>query len=250
MPNSLSTTTQDTFDSVDVLLNIRLTNVAEIKVIQETISFIDAKHLAEKDKISPAVVAASILNSSDIPSLYATSSRGYNNQRIKFQDRYGIKVREELLPEAIARNLQAESASSLLQPPANDSQANKPQMYDIFEVIANINLANVTEFQVIEEAFNHIKTNYAQAVGRINLSDVCALALNHQDIPSLYATSADEYARLKQTYKSEYEASINSIIHQVVAKVYAEGSEHSVSQDSLISVNYQRRNRLTKSWNS
>lgn len=250
MYNSLSKTTQDTFDSVDVLLNIRLTNVTEIKVIQEVISYIDNKHLTEKAKIAPALVAALILNSPDIPSLYATSSRGYHNQRLKFQDRYGIKVREELIPWAIARVLQTESASTSLQQLANDSDSNESQMYDIFEVLVNIDLANVTEFQVIEEAFNHVKTDYAQAVGRINLSDVCALTLNHQDVLSLYATSANEYAQLKQAYKLKFQASVSSIIHKVVAKVHAEGSEHSVSQDSLIAVNYQRRNRLTKSWNS
>ena len=247
MHDSLSKTTQNTINVFDVLLNIRLTNITEIKVIQEVISFIDSKYAADKDKISPAVVAASILNSQDLPSLYATSSRGYNNQRIKFQDQYGVKVREELLPRAM--ELLKLEPSSVSFPQIDRSNQNPTKKSDIFEVLANINLANVTELQVIEEAFNYIKNNYEQAVGGINLSDVCALTLNDRNVPSFYATSAIEYERLKQKYKSEFQSQISSVLHSVVAKVYAEGSENSFSQDSLISLNYQRRNRLTKSWN-
>ena len=249
MHNSLSETTQNVLKPVDVLLNIRLTNVTEIKVIQEVISFIDTKCSLHKDKIYPASVAALILNSENLPSLYATSSRGYNNQRLKFQDQYGVKVREELLPWAIDRVLKIESASLSLSETTINLTQNASKKFDIFEVLANIDLANVTEFQVIEEAFNHIRNNYPKAVGIINLSDVCALTLNHQDVPSFYATSASAYDRLKQTYKSQFQPQVSSIIQRVVAKVHAEGSEHSISQDSLISVNYQRRNRLTKSWN-
>ena len=242
-------------DLMDVLVNLRLTNITEIKIIQEVVSFIDAKYPQHKTKIQPATVAALILNRQDIPNLYATSSRGYHNQRLKFQNQYGVKVREELLPWAINEIFREELPQNLHQDLAmamnNIPETQMPSKNtDIFEVIANINLANVTEFQVIEETFNYIYTNYPEAAGQIDLSDVCALILNHKAVSSLYATSAEEYNQLKQTYLSQYQPQVNKIIHQMVAKVHSEGSENSISQDSLIAVNLQRRKKLTKSWNT
>lgn len=254
MRDSIEEIQSSKIDLIDVLVDIRLTNVTEIKVIQEVVSFIDAKYQEHKTNIQPATVAALILNRQNIANLYATSYRGYNNQRLKFQNQYGVQVREELLPwaineisrEGLPQNLHQDLKMAINTP---TSQAQSDDL-DIFMILANINLANVTEFQVIEGAFNYIHTNYPEAAGRINLSDVCALILNHEAVSSLYATSAEEYNQLKQTYLSQHQPQVSKIIQQMVEKVYSEGSEHSISQDSLISVNHQRRKKLTKSWNT
>ena len=242
------------FDLLDILIDIRLTNITEIKIVQEVVSSINAKYQEHQKDLQPATLAALILNRQEIPNLYATSSRGYNKQRLKFQNQYSVLVREKLLPWAIDKVLMEKLPQSLHQDltmainsPKSQDQSDET---DIFEILANINLANVTEFQVIEEAFTYIYTNYPGATGRINLSDVCALILNHKSVSSLYATSAEEYNQHKQTYISQYQPQVKQIIHQMVAKVHAEGSEHSLSQDSLISVNHQRRKKLTKSWNT
>ena len=254
MRNSMEEIQSGKIDLLDILVDIRLTNITEIKIVQEVLSSINAKYQKHHKVLQPATVAALILNRQEIPNLYATSSRGYNKQRLKFQNQYSVLVREELLPwaidkilmEKLPQNLQ-QDLSMAINSPKSQEQLDET---DIFEVLANINLANVTEFQVIEEAFNYIYINYPGATGRINLSDVCALILNHKSVASLYATSAEEYEQLKQTYISQYQPQVKQIIHQMVAKVHAEGSEHSLSQDSLISVNHQRRKKLTKSWNT
>lgn len=243
MHNSVEKIPSGKINLVDVLVDIQLTNVTEIKIIQEVVSFIDVHYANDKANIRSEKVAALILNRDDLPALYATSSRGYNNQVLKFQNQYGIKVREELIPWAMGQVFQQNL------PPNHQPTVETPST-DIFEVLGNINLANVTEFQVIEETFNYIHSQYAEAAGRINLSDVCALILNHNDVSSLYATSAEEYQQVKQIYFSGHQPRISKIIQITVAKVSAEGSENSISQDSLISVNYQRRKKLTKAWNT
>ena len=254
MRNSMEEIQSGKIELLDILVDIRLTNVTEIKIVQEVVSFINAKYQEYKTILKPATVAALILNRQEIPNLYATSSRGYNKQRLKFQNQYSALVREELLPWAVDKILMEKLPQNLHQDltMAINSSTSPEQSdgVDIFEILANINLANVTEFQVIEEAFNYIYINYPGATGRINLSDVCALILNHKSVSSLYATSAEEYKQLKQTYVSKYQPEVKQIIHQMVAKVHSEGSEHSLSQDSLISVNHQRRKKLTKSWNT
>lgn len=254
MRDSIEEIQSDRVDLLDILVDIRLTNVTEIKIVQEVLSSLNAKYQKHHKVLKPATVAALILNRQEIPNLYATSSRGYNKQRLKFQNQYSVSVREELLPWAIDKILMEKLPQNFPQDstlatnsPQNQGQSNET---DIFEILANIELANVTEFQVIEEAFNYIYINYPGATGRINLSDVCALILNHKSVSSLYATSAEEYGQLKQIYISRYQPQVKQIIHQMVAKVHAEGSEHSLSQDSLISVNHQRRKKLTKSWNT
>jgi hypothetical protein len=118
----------------------------------------------------------------------------------------------------------------------------------MLEILANLNLINVTEFQVVKATVNYIHLNYPQAIGRINLSDIFALILNHETVSSLYATSPEEYNLLTQTYLSQHQSEVNQIVEQMVAKVYAEGLEQPLNLNSLITANHQRRKKLTKSW--
>ncbi len=241
----------------DILVDIRLTNVAEIKIIQEIVNYLNTQYQEHKTLINLATVAALILNRPDIPSLYATSSRGYNNQMLRFQNQfgiYGVKVREKLIPWAIEQILRQGLLQNLNQ---NSTLATKitqsqipSQDKDILEILTQIDLINVTELQVIKATVNHIHLHYPEAVGRINLSDVCALILNHEALASAYATSFEEYNLLTQTqtYLSQHQPQVSKIVEQIVAKIHAEGLEPSLNLDSLLTANHQRRKKLTKSW--
>ncbi|HEY9767916.1 MAG TPA: hypothetical protein V6C71_05315 [Coleofasciculaceae cyanobacterium] len=57
---------------------------------------------------------------------------------------------------------------------------------DIFDLLANLSLTNLIEGEVIADAYSHIKTDYVLVSDRLNLSDVCALVLNHESVPALY----------------------------------------------------------------
>ncbi|MCC0177681.1 hypothetical protein I4641_11895 [Waterburya agarophytonicola K14] len=243
-------------DLIDVLADIRLINVTEIKIIQEVVSFIDTHYQEHKSMISPAKVAALILNRDDIPNLYATSFRGHNNQVLEFQNKFGIngfKIREKLVPWALDKIIRSGLPQSLTQDLAmaiNTSRSASPlDDENLLEILATINLANVAEFQVIKDAVKCVNSKYPNAVRRINLSDVCALVLNHDVVTSLYATSEEEYNQLKTTYINEYQTQIDEVIVQIVDKIHKEGSEYSFSHDSLVAVNFQRRKKLTKFWN-
>jgi hypothetical protein len=256
MHDSLGEVQASQLDLIDVLADIRLINVTEIKIIQEVVSFIDAHYQEHKAMIPVAKVAALILNRDDIPHLYATSFRGHNNQVLEFQNQFGIngfKIREKLVPWALDQVIRAGLPQNLSQDliMAIDTSRSPTPLDDqnLLEVLASINLANVAEFQVIKEAVQCVAINYPEAAKRINLSDVCALVLNHDVVTSLYATSAKEYEQLKTTYIDNYQSKIKQVIRQMVDKIYAEGSEYSFSHDSLISVNFQRRKKLTKFWN-
>jgi hypothetical protein len=181
---------------------------------------------------------------------------------LRFQNQfgiYGVTVREELIPWAIEevlrkklpQNLHPDIANGFATPSAiaiDSSHQVLSQNEDILEILANLSLINVTEFQVIKATVNYIHLNYPQAVGRINLSDVCALILNHETVSSLYATSPEEYNLLTQTYLSQHQSQVNQIVEQMVAKVYSEGLEQPLNLNSLITANHQRRKKLTKSW--
>ena len=247
---------RDRIDLIDVLADIRLINVAEIKIIQEVVGFINANYQEHKSIISPAKVAALILNREDVPNLYATSFRGHNNQVLEFQNQFGIggfKIKEKLVPWALDKVIRSGLPQSLHQDltmAIDTSRSSTPlDDNDLLEVFATINLANVAEFQIIKEAVRCIKKHYPEAARQINLSDVCALVLNHDAVTSVYATSAEEYEELKETYVSKYQPQVNPIIRQIVEKIHTEGSEYSFSHDSLVAVNFQRRRRLTKLWN-
>ena len=101
----------------------------------------------------------------------------------------------------------------------------------------------------MQDASNYIYQTYPESAAKINLSDVCALILNHRSVCSLYATSAKEYEDLRQVYLSEHQFQVNEVIYEVVEKIHGEHSKVAVSHDSLISVNFQRRKKLAKTWN-
>lgn len=243
-------------DLMSIIVDIRLTNITEIKILQEVISFIDTHYPEHKAQIKPANIAALILNRQDIPNLYATSSRGYNNQVLEFQNQFGIsgfKVKQKLIPWAIDKTLRAGLPKDLYQDlqRAKDISINTIEVDDqsFLENLASIDLANVTELEVMKEVSNFIRAKYPESVGRINLSDVCALVLNHRTVSSLYATSIKEYEELKQIYLSDYQFQVNEVIVQMVEKVHGEKTKPAINHDSLISVNFQRRKKITTSWN-
>ena len=243
-------------DLIDVLADIRLINVAEIKIVQEVVGFIEANYQEHKSAISSAKVAALILNRDDVPNLYATSFRGHNNQVLEFQNQFGLggfKIREQLVPWALEQVIRSGLPKSLHQDLAMaiDTSRSPTPLDDqnLLEVLATIDLANVVEFLVIKEAMRCVQEKYPQAARRVNLSDVCALVLNHKDVVSVYATSKEEYEQLKADYLEKHQSQLNQIIAQIVDKIYQEGSEYSFSHDSLVAVNFQRRKKLTKFWN-
>ena len=245
----------DRVDLIDVLSDIRLINVTEIKIIQEVVGFIDVHYKEHKSMIPAAKVAALILNRDDIPNLYATSFRGHNNQVLEFQNQFGIngfKIKEKLVPWALDKVIRDGLPQSLNQDLAMaiDTSRSPTPLDDekLLEILASINLANVAEFQVIKEAINCVNTNYPEAARKINLSDVCALVLNNEVVTSLYATSEEEYNELKDIYIAKYQLKVNEIIRKMVDKIYQEGSEYSFTHDSLVAVNFQRRKKLTKFW--
>ena len=242
-------------DLIDVLSDIRLINVTEIKIIQEVVGFIDVHYKEHKSLIPAAKVAALILNRDDVPNLYATSFRGHNNQVLEFQNQFGIngfKIKEKLVPWALDKVIRDGLPQSLNQDlsMAIDTSRSATPLDDenLLEVLASINLANVAEFQVIKEAIRYVNSHYPEAARKINLSDVCALVLNHEVVTSLYATSEEEYNELKETYINKYQPEVNEVIAQMVEKIHSEGSEYSFSHDSLVAVNFQRRKKLTKFW--
>lgn len=256
MTDSIKELQSSEVDLMSALVDIRLTNITEIKILQEVVSFIDTQYEEHKAQIKPANVAALILNRQDIPNLYATSSRGYKNQVLEFQNQFGIsgfKIREKLIPWAIDKILRAGLPEELYKElqRAKDTPINTVEVDDqsFLEILTSINLANVTEFQVIKEVSSFIQAKYPESEGQINLSDVCALILNHRTVCSLYATSAEEYEKLRQVYLSDYQFQMNEVIIQMVEKVHGEKSKPSINHDSLISVNFQRRKKITKSWN-
>ena len=246
----------DQINLIDVLANVRIINISEIKIIQEVVSFIETHYKDCKSTISVAEVTALILNRDDIPNLYATSKRGHHNQILEFQNQFGIngfKIKEKLVPWALDKVIRSGLSQNLNQDLTQAIDVSKRSAplnsESLLEIAASIDLANVVEFQVIKEAVNHINLKYSQAAKKINLSDVCALVLNHDDVISLYATSEAEYNKLQDTYIAKYQSQTNAIIHKMVEKIYHEGSEYSLSHDSLVAVNFQRRKKLAKFWN-
>jgi len=242
-------------DFMGVLVDIRLTNITEIKILQEVVSFIDTYYQEHKTQINPAEVAALILNRQDIPSLYATSARGYNNQVLEFQNQFGItgfKIKERLIPWAIDKILRVGLPQNLYQDleKAKNAARNPAKLDDesFLTMIASLNLANVTEFQVMKDACQYIYSKYPDCAERINLSDVCALILNHRSVCSLYATTDEVYQQLREVYLSEHQFQVNEVIEQMVEKIYGEETKLSISHDSLISANFQRRKKIVQSW--
>lgn len=259
MHNSSGETQTRQIDLTDVLPDIRLINVSEIKIVQEVVEFIETNYKEHKGTISVAEVAALILNRDDVPNLYATSIRGHNNQVLEFQNLFGInnfKIRNKIVPWALDKLIRAGLSKSLNQDlnmatmAVNEAKSSEQANDDnLLDILTSIDLANVTEFQAIQEAVRCINAKYPKAARRINLSDVCALVLNNEVVTSLYATSEAEYNKLKEVYITEYQSQVNEVVERIVTKIYDEGSQYSFSHDALLSVNFKRRNKISNSWN-
>lgn len=244
---------------------LKLINVAEIEILQAVLVAINTQYFQERQYIEPALVCAQILNSDRIPSLYATSPRGYLKQQQEFTKKCRDIIQNKLLSRAIERVLEQKRPRTLEQDLVmarnsgfkkaridswREIKPNKPiktEKSDIFVLLANLSLTNLVEGEVIADAYSHIQTDYRSASDRIDLSDVCALVLNHENVPALYATNAKEYNQHKQSYLSTYQTKVRKVIRQVVSQVNLEGSEHSFSANATTAKN-QANIRNVKSW--
>ena len=242
---------------------LKLINVAEIEILQVVLLVINTRYFSERNYIEPALVCALLLNSDRVPRLYATSSREYLKQQKEYNKRCQDVVQKKLLPKAIEEVLQQNRLRTLeqdlvMQKHSAFKQAmtnswreikhgkqTKVGQTDIFDLLANLSLTNLIEGEVIANAYSHIQTNYQSTKERINLSDVCALVLNHESIPTLYATNAKEYNQHKQIYSGTYQPKVRKIIRQVVSQVNTQGSENSFTIDTRAK-NDSPRNDLGK----
>ena len=244
---------------------LKLINVAEIEVLQAVLLVINTQYFQERQYIEPALVCASILNHERVPSLYATSARGYLKQQQEFVKSCQDFIKRKLLSRAIEEVLQQKRLRTLEQDVVmarnsayrqtridswreiKPNKQIKTGQSDIFSLLANLSLTNLIEGEVIADAYSHIQTDYQSASDRIDLSDVCALVLNHESVPALYATNAREYNQHKQSYLSTYQPKVRRVIRQVVNQVNLEGSEHSFSANATAAKN-QANTRNVKSW--
>ena len=251
----------------DIASQLKLINIAEIEILQTVLLVINTQYFKEKQYLEPALVCASILNSTQVPSLYATSPRGYLKQQKEYAKHCKEVVTKKLLPKAIEevlkqnrlRTLEQDvvmarnSASRQIRTDAwremKQVKSSKVGQSDIFDLLANLSLTNLTEGEVIADVYSHIQTDYSDSSDRIDLSDVCALVLNHENIPALYATNAKEYNQQKQSYLSNYQTKVRKVIRQIVKQVYLEGSENSFSANATVAKN-QANARNVKSWNN
>ena len=242
---------------------LKLINVAEIEILQVVLLVINTRYFSERNYIEPALVCALLLNSDRVPRLYATSSREYLKQQKEYNKRCQDVVQKKLLPKAIEEVLQQNRLRTLeqdlvMQKHSAFKQAmtnswreikhgkqTKVGQTDIFDLLANLSLTNLIEGEVIANAYSHIQTNYQSTKERINLSDVCALVLNHESIPALYATNAKEYNQHKQSYSTTYQPKVRKIIRQVVSQVNTQGSENTFTIDTRAK-NDSPRNDLGK----
>ncbi|MEM7593366.1 MAG: hypothetical protein AAF383_17930 [Cyanobacteria bacterium P01_A01_bin.83] len=244
---------------------LKLINVAEIEILQAVLLVINTQYFKEKQYLEPALVCALLLNHNQVPSLYATSPRGYLKQQKEYSKRSQELVQKKLLPRAIEEVLQQNrlrtlekdvvmARNSTFKQHRTDSwreikhgKQTKVGNSDIFDLLANLSLTNLIEGEVIADAYSHIHTDYAVNSDRIDLSDVCALVLNHENVPALYATNAKEYNQHKQSYLSTYQTKVRKVIRQVVSQVNREGSEHSFSANATAAKN-QANARNVRSW--
>ena len=244
---------------------LKLINIAEIEILQTVLLVINTQYFKEKQYLEPALVCALILNHNQIPSLYATSPRGYLKQQKEYAKRCKEHIEQHLLPEAIEQVLQRNiprtlekdivmARNSAFRQNRTDAwreikhgKQTKVGASDIFDLLANLSLTNLIEGEVIADAYSHIQTDYSANSDRIDLSDVCALVLNHESVPALYATNAKEYNQYKQSYLSTYQVKVRKVIRQVVSQVNLEGSEHSFSANATAAKN-QANARNVRSW--
>ncbi|MEM8674414.1 MAG: hypothetical protein AAGF83_11145 [Cyanobacteria bacterium P01_G01_bin.67] len=246
---------------------LKLINVAEIEILQAVLLVINTQYFKDKQYIEPALVCALLLNHNQVPSLYATSPRGYLKQQKKYSKSCQQIIQKKLLTWAIeevlkqnrlrtlekdvvmARNSTFKQTRTNSWREIKHGKQTKTGESDIFDLLANLSLTNLIEGEVIADAYSHIHTNYAANSDRIDLSDVCALVLNHENVPALYATNAKEYNQHKQSYLSNYQVKVRKVIRQVVSQVNLEGSEHSFSANATAAKN-QANARNVKSWDN
>jgi len=251
----------------NIASQLKLLNIAEIEILQTVLLVINTQYFKDKQYLEPALVCALLLNHNQVPSLYATSPRGYLKQQKEYSKQCRELVTKKLLPKAIEAVLQQNrlrtleqdvvmarnSASRQIRTDAwremKQVESAKVGQSDIFDLLADLSLTNLIEGEVITDAYSHIQTDYADTCDRIDLSDVCALVLNHENVPALYATNAKEYNQQKQSYLSNYQTKVRRIIRQVVKQVNLEGSEHSFSANATAAKN-QANVRNVKSWNN
>lgn len=253
--------------SADLAGQLKLINIAEIEILQTVLLVINTQHFKDKQYLEPALVCALLLNHTQVPSLYATSPRGYLKQQKEYNKQCKEIITKKLLPQAIedvlkqnrlrtleqdvvmARNAASRQVRTDAWREIKHGAATKVGQSDIFDLLANLSLTNLIEGEVIIDAYSHIQTDYATSSDRIDLSDVCALVLNHESVPALYATNAKEYNQQKQSYLSTYQTKVRRVIRQIVKQVDLEGSEHSFSANATAAKN-QANARNVKSWNN
>ncbi|MGF1589269.1 MAG: hypothetical protein ACFCU7_08505 [Pleurocapsa sp.] len=245
---------------------LKLINVAEIEILQAVLFVINTQYFQDKQYIEPALVCALLLNHTQVPSLYATSGRGYLKQQKEYDKRCQDNLQKNLLPWAIeqvlkqnrlrtlekdvvmARNSTIKQFRTASWREIKHGKHPKVGENDIFDLLANLSLTNLIEGEVIADAYSHIQTDYASVSDRLDLSDVCALVLNHESVPALYATNAKEYNQHKQSYLSTYQPKVRKVIRQVVNQVNLEGSEHSFSTSATAKNQANARN--VETWNN
>ncbi len=246
---------------------LKLINVAEIEILQAVLLAINTQYFNDRKYIEPALVCALLLNHTQVPSLYATSSRGFLKQQKEYVREYQENIQKKLLPEAIGQVLEQNllrtlekdvvmARNSAFKHTRTDAwreikhgKAIQVETSDIFDLLANLSLTNLIEGEVIADAYSYIQTDYFETGDRINLSDVCALVLNHESVPALYATNAKEYNQQKQSYLSTYQSKVRKVIRQVVSQVNLEGSEHSFTVNATAAKN-QANVRNIESWDN
>ncbi len=244
---------------------LKLINIAEIEILQAVLLVINTQYFKDKQYLEPALVCAQVLNHPQVPSLYATSPRGYLKQQKEYVKLFKDDIQQKLLPRAIEKVLDRHiprtlekdvvmARNSAYKQERTDSwreikhgKQTKVGASDIFDLLANLSLTNLIEGEVIADAYSYIQTNYSATSDRIDLSDVCALVLNHENVPALYATNAREYNQQKQSYLSTYQVKVRKVIRQVVSQVNLEGSEHSFSANATAAKN-QANARNVRSW--
>ncbi len=254
---------QNALTQAELASQLKLINVAEIEILQAVLFVINTQYFQDKQYLEPALVCALLLNHTQIPSLYATSPRGYLKQQKEYGKRCQDNIQKNLLPWAIEQVLKQNRLRTLEKDVVMARNSTFKQFRtaswreikhgkhpkvgenDIFDLLANLSLTNLIEGEVIADAYSHIKTDYALVSDRLDLSDVCALVLNHENVPALYATNAKEYNQQKQSYLSTYQSKVRKVIRQVVNQVNLEGSEHSFSTNPTAKNQANARNAKT-----
>lgn len=79
-------------DIFDLLAKLSLTNFTEQEVVKEVYNHIQDLH-SQQNPINLSDVCALVLNNSEVPVMYATNAKEYNQSRHKYLSKYQTKVR-------------------------------------------------------------------------------------------------------------------------------------------------------------